>query len=255
LDIFVANEGQDTLYLNNMNGTFSKADPAGAGITETAAGWGVALGDYNGDGKQDIFVANNGQSALYRNNGGGMFTNVATTAGIVTAMAQSRAAGWADYDKDGDADLFIANVGADLLYKNNGDGTFTDVTMAAGVADMAAGTAAAWADYDKDGDADLFVANAGQDFLYRNNGNGTFNQVATYSGMTDAAAGQGAAWLDANGDGNLDLYVTNAEGGNFLYRNPGKSGAAAASVVEQASGMKGEYWSSVVTWLKTRLLG
>ena len=123
-------------------------------------------------------------------------------------------------------DLFIANVGADLLYKNNGDGSFTEVTAMAGMADMAVGAAAVWADYDKDGDLDLFVANEGQDFLYRNNGNGTFNEVAMHSGMTDMAVGAGAAWLDVNNDGNMDLFVANAADGSFLYRNPGRSGPA-----------------------------
>jgi hypothetical protein len=188
-------------------------------------------------------VANDGPDFLYKNNGGGTFTNVATTVGIQTASAQGRAAVWLDFDKDGKVDLFIANVGQDLLYKNKGDGTFTDVTTAAGVIDNAVGMAAAWADYDKDGDPDLFVANEGQDFLYRNNGNGTFNQVATVSGMTDMAAGRGAAWVDFDKDGNVDLLVSNAAGGNFLYKNPGRSGPASASVARQS-----------VIWQRTNLL-
>jgi hypothetical protein len=236
MDVYVANEGQDILYFNNGDGTFTKADPMMAGIAETSAGWSVAVADYNGDGKPDIFVANDGPDFLYKNNGDGTFTNVAATAGIQTANAQGRAAAWGDFDKDGNMDLFIANVGPDLLYKNNGNETFTDVTAAAGLTDTAIGAAAAWADYDNDGDLDLFVANEGQDFLYRNNGNGTFNEVAAVSGMTDMAAGRGAAWVDFNKDGNADLLVSNAAGGNFLYQNPGRSGPApAASRVRQMS--------------------
>jgi hypothetical protein len=247
LDLYVANEEQDILYWNNGDGTFTKADLMMAGIAEQAAGWSVALADFNGDGKLDIFVANDGQDFLYKNNGDGTFTDVAAAAGIQTANAQGRAAAWADYNRDGRVDLFIANVGANLLYKNNGDGTFMDVTMAAGLADTGVGAAVAWGDYDKDGDLDLFVANEGQDFLYRNNGNGTFNEVATFSGLTDTAVGRGAAWLDADGDDNLDLYVTNADGGNFLYRNPGRSGSASATQPT------GGYLSSLIAWFKTRL--
>jgi hypothetical protein len=225
-DIYVANEGQDVLYLNNRDGTFSKANPAVTGMTEDAASWSVAVADYNGDGWLDIFVANEGQDALYRNNGDGTFTDVAVAAGILTTNGQGRAAAWGDFDGDGKVDLFIANVGADLLYKNNGNGSFTEMTAMAGMADTAVGAAAAWADYDNDGDLDLFVANEGQDFLYRNNGNGTFNEVAMHSGMTDAAVGAAAAWLDVNDDGNPDLFVANTVGDNFLYLNPGRSGSA-----------------------------
>jgi hypothetical protein len=249
LDLYVANEGQDLLYLNNGDGTFTKVDPMMAGIVEQAAGWSVAVADYNGDNRLDIFVANDGQDALYRNNGDGTFTEVAAMAGIQTASVQGRAAAWADYNGDGKVDLFIANVGADLLYKNKGDGTFTDVTMMAGVVDTAVGAAAAWSDYDKDGDADLFVANEGQDFLYRNNGNGTFNEVATFSGLTDTAVGRAAAWVDVNGDGNPDLYVTNADGGNFLYRNPGRSGAVPVTIAQPNSHRGGSFISRVIRFV------
>jgi glycosyltransferase A (GT-A) superfamily protein (DUF2064 family) len=246
LDLYAANEGQDALYLNNGNGTFTKADPAATGTAEQAASWSVAVADFNGDNRPDIFVANDGQAALYRNNGDGTFTDVAAAAGLQTASAQSRAAAWADYDGDGDQDLFIANVGQDLLYRNNGNGTFADVTMAAGLVDTPVGAAAgaAWTDYDKDGDQDLVVVNEGQDFLYRNNGNGTFNQVATFSGLTDAASGRAAAWIDVDNDANPDLFIVNAVEDNFLYRNPGRSGPAPAG---PASGVMrgGEYLMAI----------
>lgn len=248
LDLYVANEGQDILYWNNGDGTFTQADPAATGITEAAAGWSVAVADFNGDGRPDIFVANDGQALLYRNNGDGTFTDVAGAAGIRTANAQGRAAAWADFDRDGRLDLFIANVGSDFLFKNNGNGTFTDVTAMAGLGDAAVGASAAWADYDKDGDPDLFVANGGQDFLYRNNGNGTFNEVAPFSGMTDMASGRAAVWFDANNDGNLDLFVTNSTQGNFLYRNPGRSGPAPSSSTAQTI-RRGGYLIPVVVWI------
>lgn len=224
MDVYVANRGQDALYLNNADGTFTLVDPATAGLAEMAESWDVAVADYDGDGMLDIFVANDGQDALYRNNGDGTFTEVATAAGIVTTNMLGLAAAWGDYDGDRDMDLFVANAGMDILFRNNGDGTFTDVTARAGMTDAAIGVAAAWADYDHDGDLDLFVANEGQDFLYRNNGDGTFNEVATYSGMTDMAVGTDALWLDVDGDGHPDLFVTNAGDENFLYWNPGRSG-------------------------------
>ncbi len=228
LDVYVANQGQDILYLNKGDGTFNKTTPAPP-RSGTAAGWSVALADFDGDKNLDIFVANDGQDFLLKNNGNGTFTEVSVAAGIKTDTAQGRAAAWADYDKDGKPDLFIGNVGQDLLFKNKGDGTFTDVTKAAGLTDNAVALSAAWADYDKDGNPDLFVANTGQDFLYRNNGDGTFNQVAIFSGMTDKAAGSSANWFDFDGDGNVDLLVTNADAGNFLYKNPGKSGPVATT--------------------------
>lgn len=271
-DLYVANEGQDDLYINNGDGTFSKADPAAAGIAESANSWSVAVADYNGDGRPDIFVANDGSAAVYRNDGGGMFTNVAAAAGIaaLTADAQSRAVALADYDKDGDQDLFIGNVGQDLLFRNNGDGTFADVTMAVGLVEnpVAAAAGAAWGDYDNDGDPDLIVVNEGQDRLYRNtttvtlSGTGnnpagtisttiSFTEVATFSGLTETAAGQAVAWVDVDNDQDLDLFVANADGG-ALYQNPGRSGPASASsarLTRPTSRRPGGYLIAVVVWL------
>ncbi len=227
-DLYVVNEGQDLLYWNNGNGTFTRADPDLNGLKEQAAGWGVAVADYNGDGRLDLFVANEGQSFLYRNNGDRTFSEVAVVAGIHTAGVQGRGAAWGDFDKDERPDLFLVAVGQDFLFRNKGDGTFEDVTARARVADTAIGAVAVWADYDRDGDLDLFVGNDGQDFLYRNNGDGTFNEVARFSGMTDEAVAQSAAWADFDGDGNVDLFVSNADG-NFLYRNPGRSGTTSSN--------------------------
>jgi hypothetical protein len=223
LDLFVANQGQDFLYRNNGNGSFTRVDTV-AGLSDAGFGLGASWGDYDGDGDLDLFVSNwsGQQDFLYRNNGNGSFTRVDTAAGLADA-GSGRAASWGDYDGDGDLDLFVANDGQDFLYRNNGNASFTRVDTAAGLGDGSIGTGASWGDYDGDGDLDLFVANyTGQDFLYRNNGNGSFTRVDTAAGLSDAGEGYGASWGDYDGDGDLDLFVANFSGQqDFLYRNNG----------------------------------
>ncbi len=130
-------------------------------------------------------------------------------------------AGFADYDNDGDLDLYIVNNPGPLnakitsaspgnvLYRNNGDGTFTDVTAQAGVGDRGYGMGCVWGDYDNDGNVDLYVTNYGPNVLYRNNGNGTFTDVTAKAGVGDARWSTGAAFGDYDNDGALDLYVPN----------------------------------------------
>lgn len=235
LDLYVANDGQDILYVNNGDGTFLRADPDRAGLREQSSGRSVALADFNGDGRQDSFVANDGQDFLFRNDGDVTFTNLATSAGIVTAGLEGRAAAWSDYNLDGKPDLFVGNAGQDLLYKNNGDGTFTEVSTTAGFVDTAAASAAVWADYDKDGDPDLFVANAGPAFLYRNNGDGTFNEVASFSGIMDEVTASGASWFDFDNDGYSDLWVGTRENGALLYMDPGRRGPTSMATAQAGS--------------------
>jgi hypothetical protein len=226
LDLFVANDGNNFLYRNDLS--------QGAGFTKMTSGPivndggrspGASWGDYDNDGHLDLFVANEfGNNFLYHNNGDGSFTKV-TSGPIVTDSARSYAGIWGDYDNDGDLDLFVANDGNNFLYRNNGKGDFTKIMTGAMVTDGGNSRSASWGDYDNDGDLDLFVANSGDfplnnDFLYENNGDGTFAKITAGPIVNDGARSNGSSWADYDNDGDLDLFVAN-EGPNFLYRNDG----------------------------------
>jgi hypothetical protein len=213
-------------------------------------GCGVAVGDFDNDGHDDIYFVNQlGPNKLYRNNGDGTFTDVTGKAVVGLGDRVCVAATWADYDNDGFPDLFVTSTrGGNVLFHNNGDGTFTDVTKAAGVALVAHSQTAAFFDYDNDGYLDLFVSNtarwtlndkerAAQHFpgpkdfwelagspkehnvLYRNNGDGTFTDVTKKAGLAGKGWGGDVAVFDYNEDGYLDLFVTNMFGANQLYHN------------------------------------
>jgi hypothetical protein len=179
---------------------------------------------------------------LLRNRGDGTFEDVTETSGMMANNNRfSLAAGWADYDGDGDSDLYVANdFGRNNLYRNNGDGTFTDVAAAAGVEDMAAGMSVGWGDYDSDGQLDLYVGNmwssAGQrvthnpqfetvaaeeslrqsfqrhargNTLFHNNGDGTFRDVTLDARVEMGRWAWGSDFVDLDNDGNLDLFIQN----------------------------------------------
>ncbi len=222
-------------------------------------GSGLVFFDADGDGDQDLFLVNGADwperhrrvttPALYRNRGDGTFEDVTAKAGLLVEMYGLGAAA-ADYDNDGDEDLFVNCLGPDHLYRNRGAGTFEDVTAATGTSDPAFGSSATWIDYDRDGRLDLFVCNYVQwtpatdiyctldgvsksyctpesyrgasNRLYRNRGDGTFEDVTKKAGVYDPTGKSlGVVSFDADGDGWPDLAVANDTQPNFLYRNRG----------------------------------
>ncbi len=223
-------------------------------------GSGCAFIDYNNDGWQDILLVNGkdweGKStqkrqtmALYRNNRDNTFTDVTETAGLTTPLYGMGVA-VADYDNDGDSDIYISTLETDRLFQNNGDGPFVDVTEAAGIHNPGFGTSCAWFDYNNDGHLDLYVANyvewsiendlfctldginksyctpesyAGQSSkLFRNRGNGTFTDVSRIARIEDnTSKSLGVCIFDYNADGLPDIFEANDTQPNKLYQNNG----------------------------------
>jgi hypothetical protein len=230
-------------------------------IETTAAG--LCFFDADGDGRQDLYFVQSGPlpgqprpagtplARLYRNRGDGTFEDITAKAGVSNPTGYGSGCTAADYDQDGDVDLYVTNFGPSVLYRNNGDGTFTDVTAAAGVRNGLYAASAAWADYDLDGRPDLYVANyvdftmndqkyCGNlqekrrsychpdayeglpDILYHNEGNGKFRDVTKAAGIGDPnGKSLGVVWFDFDRDGDDDLYVANDATPNVLYRNDG----------------------------------
>ncbi|MBK7940061.1 MAG: VCBS repeat-containing protein [Lewinellaceae bacterium] len=186
--------------------------------------------DVDGDEDQDLFISNGLQQGennfLYLNNGTGGFTAV-TNDPIVLDGKPSDGATWADYDNDGDNDCFVVNWFDvnNLLYKNNGNGTFVQITTGNLVNDKGYSETASWGDYDLDGNLDLYVSNSAgskRNFLYHNDGNGTFSKIGTGAVVTDAFLSRSVNWTDIDLDGDSDLFVTNEEDqSENLYRNNG----------------------------------
>ena len=258
-------EATNRLYRNNRDGTFTDVTEE-AGLK--AAGWanGVCVGDYNNDGFDDIFCTYFGQNRLYKNNGNGTFTDVTREAGLWNPSPARWGAGcaWVDYNRDGHLDLFVSNYirfslehapvpganstcnwkgipvncgprglppGRHLLYRNHGDGTFTDVTKQAGidVATESYGMTVVTADFDEDGWPDIFVAcDSTPSLLFMNNRDGTFREEGVTRGVALSddgmeQAGMGVGIGDYNLDGHLDLFKTHFIGDTSgFYRNDGK---------------------------------
>jgi hypothetical protein len=253
------------LFHNNHDGTFTDV-AAKAGVTNDRWGFGVAVGDYDNDGWPDLYVTNFGKNRLYHNNHDGTFTDVAAKAGVELGN-WSTGATWGDYDGDGRLDLFVPGYvhydmaaqpesgnksvsfsfcqfrgekvmcgphglqgEPDHLFHNNGDGTFTDVSVKAGVADAAGyyGLSSVFVDVNNDGRPDLLVANdSTPNYLYLNKGDGTFEDVSYPSGYAlnkdgRETASMGIAVGDYQNNGLLDVYHTTfSDDYKPLYRNDG----------------------------------
>ncbi len=198
---------------------------------------GVSTGDYDGDGWYDVFFANGEHPALYRNLGG-RFVETTAAAGIDPDLIGVATALFVDLDDDGDRDLFLGRItGDNLLYRNDGDGSFTDVSAEAGLGGRFV-TGAAAADYDRDGDLDLYVTryldprkdlpttlfytrNSQGNSLLRNDGGLRFTDVTESAGVREGGLSLGSSFADVDADGDLDLYVANDFGRNALLRNEG----------------------------------
>jgi hypothetical protein len=253
---------KSALYHNNHDGTFTDVtDKAGVGYPCWAMG--AAVGDYNDDGKPDLIVSCFGGVVLYRNNGDGTFTDVTQASGLDKDKGWATGVAFGDYDGNGTSDLFVAHYvdlnlkdlptfgskktceyheiavqcgprglkgSPDFLFRNNGDGTFTDVSKDAGVDDPHHyfGLTAVWSDLNNDGKLDLFVANDGEpNFLYRNDGDGHFKEVALESGVAVSEEGveqanMGVALGDYTNSGLMSIVISHfSDEYATLYRNDG----------------------------------
>ena len=274
LDIFFVNGGKITndmplplsfdrgnpkywnrLYRQNKDGSFTDVTEA-AGLSHAGNGnygMGVAVGDYDNDGYPDIYVTNYGKNILYHNNGDGTFTDVTAKAGV-EGGGWSESAGWFDYDNDGYLDLFVTRymewdpahnkdcggsfhtycppavypMTTNILYHNNHDGTFTDVSKSSGIDKKARSLGVAFNDYDNDGYPDIVVANdAMQEYLFHNNKNGTFTEVGLEAGVGfsdngSPVSGMGVDFRDYDNDGLPDIVITDlARQVYALFHNDG----------------------------------
>ncbi len=261
------------LYHQNADGTFTDVtEKAGVtGMPQNRYGMGVAVGDYDNDGFEDIYVTNYGGNTLYHNNGDGTFADV-TKRADVAAGGWSTSAGFFDYDNDGALDLFVTryvdwsfqnnrycgekrpgyraychpdNFEAitNVLYHNNRDGTFTDVSSKAGLTASGKGLGVSFADYDDDGFIDVYVANDSvQSFLYQNTGSGAFTEVGLLAGVGfnedgKTFAGMGVDFSDYDNDGHPDVFVTDLSNERYkLFRHNGDGSFRDATGVSGVGG-------------------
>jgi hypothetical protein len=217
-------------YRNRGDGTFEDR-AVGTGLEDQLGGLNLVATDYDNDGKLDLFVTRGAwmfedgriRNSLLHNNGDGTFTDVTRAAGLAEPKCPTQVAVWFDYDNDGDLDLFVGNesrVEPSVqgtfgyasypcnLYRNDGNGKFTDVAVQAGVTNDRFCKGAAVGDFDNDGWMDLYVSNIGKNRLYHNNRDGTFTDVAEKLGVVEPVHRSFATWFfDVDNDGNLDIFV------------------------------------------------
>jgi tetratricopeptide (TPR) repeat protein len=214
-DIFVSSTDPCTparLFHNIGGGRFEERSEA-AGLTPQLGGINATHTDYNNDGRIDLFVMRGGWEYPMRNsllrNDGGVFRDVTKEAGLSSPLHRTHSAAWADFDNDGWLDVFVAHEETPAaLYRNNHDGTFSDVAERAGVRRATFAKGAAWGDYDNDGDPDLYVSNYGQpNLFYVNNGDGTFTERGAQLGVDRPIMSFPTWFFDYDNDGWLDLFV------------------------------------------------
>ncbi len=239
LDLYVTDpEGPNRLFRSNGDGTFSRSPLAEQVALPDAYSGGATFVDYDNDGWPDLYVVNWGANVLFRNEGGQRFVDVTEVAGVGD-MANGQSASWGDFDQDGYLDLYVANWAcyprcgrpstgdSDRLYRNNGDGTFSDVTDWLNSKVLGSGFIASFVDYDNDGDLDIYLIN--DEFihpignaLWRNDGPGCkgwcFSEVSAQLNADTRVMGMGLAVLDYDNDGRFDFYFSNA-GPMTLLRN------------------------------------
>lgn len=246
---------RNALYRNNGDWTFTDVTEE-AGVGDEGFGLGVTAGDYDNDGDPDLYMNNFGPNVLYRNNGDGTFSNVTMEAGVVNGNKVGAGVSFLDIENDGDLDLYVSNyvdfsyenhvpimIGGrayqagpqyyhpvpDTLYRNNGDGTFTDISVPSGIAAYAGpGMGIVSADFDDDGDEDVFICHDGAaNYLFVNDGHGVFAESGLVAGVAYDFDGKenssmGVDCGDADNDGRLDLFMTDYQAEMpVLYRNLG----------------------------------
>ncbi len=246
---------KNALYRNDGNWRFTDVTDK-AGVGDTGYGLGVAAGDYDNDGDVDLYLNNYGPNVLYRNNGDGTFTDVTKEAGVDNGFQVGAGTCFLDMDKDGDLDLYVSNYlefsyethvacttngipvyanprhyppVPDTLYRNNGNGTFTDVSKESGVGLYPGwGMGIVCGDYDNDGDTDVFIGNdVAENFLFQNDGTGKFEEMGLLTGAAydlhgDEQGSMGVDCGDYDNDGWLDFLVTSYQNQlATLYKNLG----------------------------------
>jgi hypothetical protein len=219
----------NSLFKNNGDGTFTNvAKEAGVeGIADTiktipqndlVENFGASWGDFDDDGDVDLYVTNKGVDELFENLGDGTFKNITHSAGLDLLIRDSSSAAWFDLDRDGDLDLYVSSYGEhglppssdNVMYRNNGDGTFTDITSATGLGKSVYTYTTLILDADMDGWPDLYCVNDfGDNFFYLNNCDGTFREATQEFGLDNAGEGMGATMGDYDNDGFFDIYHTN----------------------------------------------
>ncbi len=240
---------RNALYRNEGDWTFNDVTEK-AGVSGKGFGFGCSAADYDDDGDLDLYVLNYGPNELYRNDGDGTFTDVSETSGLADPL-WSLNAPWLDYDRDGDLDVFVSNYleydegrfrsfyaaagypgplsyngVACALYRNNGDGTFTNVTKDAGVYNPGGrAMSSTVADLNDDGLLDIYVANDSmENYYYENRGDGTFEEKSLFLGLALGQHGQGVSSMgpavgDVNADGDLDIFIPDMDYGSLLAKD------------------------------------